>query len=105
MKKLLVLISSFLMIASVLFATPVDAAETQNNGREYVVISLTWDTRPPLTYWYERGDKRGRLNRSYYEYSNVTGKWYSTYTGYVFYNAPLLNNLKLKEESLEVSLE
>lgn len=91
MKKMLLTFFSVLLLLVGFYGSTdrsVSAAElNSDNGREHVVITLNFNTRPPLTYFYNRGDKRGYLNRSYYEYSN--GIWYTTYSGYLYYNVPI----------------
>lgn len=96
MKKILLTFFSALLLFTSFYGSTdrsASASELNNdNGREYVVIKKNFNSFPPTTYFYNRGDKRGTLNRSYYDYSN--GIWYTTYTGYIFYNAPIQSVIK-----------
>lgn len=90
-KTFITLINILVLTLSLIVFTNsnVSAAELDNdNGREHVVIGLTFDTRPPVRYYFDRGDKRGWLNRSQYEQTS-SGIWIATYTGYISYNAPI----------------
>ncbi len=103
MKKKFVLIS-LLFAALALFLFPKDsvfasehnsldretetAVSVQNtNGKQYVVINRTTTSFPPHQIWFDNGTKRGWLTRGYYEYA--AGAWYATYSGYIYYNAPI----------------
>lgn len=102
--KFLLLVAAIGLFTS--FSKPVSATEipslsldsqseivTQplSNGRQFVAITVTYNKFPPLQHWYDNGVRRGWLNRGAYNYAN--GKYYCSYSGYIYYNAPITRKI------------